>query len=65
VQCFDLDSEALQGICDLGAAERKPLLMHVGREPKSTAYHCDPFYEGKHRANPFIRPGDPFRRIFR
>jgi uncharacterized protein len=43
VQCFDMDSEALQGICDLCAAERKPLLMHVGREPKSTAYHCDPY----------------------
>ncbi len=29
-------------IYDLCASEGKPLVMHVGREPKSTAYRCDP-----------------------
>ena len=43
VQCFDLDSEEMGMICDLCEAERKPMVMHVGREPKSTAYHCDPY----------------------
>jgi hypothetical protein len=43
VQCFDLDSEEMGVICDLCEAERKPMVMHVGREPKSTAYHCDPY----------------------
>ncbi len=43
VQCFDLDSEEMGIIFDLCQAERKPMVMHVGREPKSTAYHCDPY----------------------
>ena len=42
VQCFDMDSEAMAVIYDLCASEGKPLVMHVGREPKSTAYRCDP-----------------------
>jgi hypothetical protein len=25
------------------SAHRKPLIMHVGREPKSPAYPCDPY----------------------
>lgn len=43
VQCFDMDSEAMEVIFDLCASEEKPLVMHVGREPKSTAYRCDPY----------------------
>ncbi len=43
VQCFDLDSEEMGMIFDLCQAERKPMVMHVGREPKSTAYRCDPY----------------------
>jgi predicted TIM-barrel fold metal-dependent hydrolase len=30
----------LYDICQLN---NKPMIMHVGREPKSTAYHCDPY----------------------
>jgi predicted TIM-barrel fold metal-dependent hydrolase len=43
VQCFDMDSEAMGLIFDLCQAERKPMVMHVSREPKSTAYRCDPY----------------------
>lgn len=43
VQCFDMDSEAMEVIYDLCLAEGKPLVMHVSREPKSKAYHCDPY----------------------
>ena len=43
VQCFDMDSDAMGMVFDLCQAERKPMVMHVGREPKSTAYHCDPY----------------------
>jgi uncharacterized protein len=43
VQCFDMDSEEMQAIFDRCAAEQKPLVMHVGREPKSPAYRCDPY----------------------
>ena len=43
VQCFDMDSEEMGMIFDLCQAERKPMVMHVGREPKSTAYRCDPY----------------------
>jgi len=30
-------------IYDLCESEKKPIVMHVGREPKSTAYNCDPY----------------------
>ena len=30
-------------IYDLCEAGEKPIVMHVGREPKSTAYHYDPY----------------------
>jgi uncharacterized protein len=43
VQCFDMNSEAMDVIYDRCESERKPLVMHVGREPKSTAYRCDPY----------------------
>ena len=43
VQCFDMDSEEMGMIFDLCRTERKPMVMHVSREPKSTAYRCDPY----------------------
>jgi len=30
-------------IYEVCSAHRKPLIMHVGREPKSPAYRCDPY----------------------
>ncbi|MBU2498760.1 MAG: amidohydrolase [Proteobacteria bacterium] len=43
VQCFDMNAEEMEVIYDLCESEQKPMVMHVGREPKSTAYHCDPY----------------------
>jgi len=43
VQCFDMSSSAMHEIYKLCAESDKPLIMHVGREPKSPAYPCDPY----------------------
>jgi uncharacterized protein len=43
VHCFDTNAEEMDVIYDLCESEQKPMVMHVGREPKSTAYHCDPY----------------------
>ena len=43
VQCFDMNSHAMEEIYHVCATHRKPLIMHVGREPKSPAYKCDPY----------------------
>lgn len=43
VQCFDMNAEEMAIIYDLCESEQKPIIMHVGREPKSTAYNCDPY----------------------
>ncbi len=43
VQCFNMDSTEMDIIYDLCESEKKPIVMHVGREPKSTAYNCDPY----------------------
>jgi predicted TIM-barrel fold metal-dependent hydrolase len=43
VQCFDMLGPAMHAIYKLCAEKQKPLIMHVGREPKSTAYACDPY----------------------
>jgi uncharacterized protein len=43
VQCFEVNSEAMDEIYEVCSARRKPLIMHVGREPKSPAYRCDPY----------------------
>jgi len=42
VQCFDLESEAMDVVYSLCQARGAPLVMHAGREPKSPAYACDP-----------------------
>jgi len=43
VQCFDMNSESMQEIYTTCTRHKKPLIMHVGREPKSPAYPCDPY----------------------
>jgi len=43
VQCFDMVSEEMEVIYDVCSAANKPMIMHVGREPKSEAYVCDPY----------------------
>lgn len=43
VQCFDMLGPAMHEIYRLCEDFAKPLIMHVGREPKSPAYACDPY----------------------
>lgn len=43
VQCFEMDSQAMHEIYRVCINNDKPLIMHVGREPKSPAYACDPY----------------------
>jgi len=43
VQCFDMGSAAMHEIYEICTLHHKPLIMHVGREPKSPAYPCDPY----------------------
>jgi uncharacterized protein len=43
VQCFDMNAQTMDPIYDLCAASGKPIVMHVGREPKSPQYPCDPY----------------------
>jgi predicted TIM-barrel fold metal-dependent hydrolase len=43
VQCFEINSQEMDEIYEVCSARQKPLIMHVGREPKSPAYPCDPY----------------------
>jgi predicted TIM-barrel fold metal-dependent hydrolase len=43
VQCFDMNSPDMDVIYDICEKKGKPMVMHVGREPKSEEYHCDPY----------------------
>ena len=43
VQCFDMNSEPMHRLYECCRANNKPVVMHIGREPKSTAYRCDPY----------------------
>lgn len=43
VQCFDMNADAMEPIYTVCQSLQKPLIMHVGREPKSPAYLCDPY----------------------
>ncbi len=43
VQCFDMNAEEMASIYALCESEQKPIVMHVGREPKSEVYKCDPY----------------------
>lgn len=43
VQCFDMNAEYMNCLYECCQKNDKPIVMHVGREPKSTAYNCDPY----------------------
>ena len=43
VQCFKLIGREMQEVYEVCSELDKPMLMHVGREPKSPAYPCDPY----------------------
>lgn len=43
VQCFDMNGREMEEVYACCADNGKPVVMHVGREPKSTAYRCDPY----------------------
>lgn len=43
VQCFDMNDPVMDPIYDICASHDKPLILHVGREPKSPSYSCDPY----------------------
>ena len=43
VQCFDMNAEQMNGLYECCQKNNKPVVMHVGREPKSPAYECDPY----------------------
>jgi uncharacterized protein len=43
VQCFDMNADEMDPIYELCAIQGKPMVMHVGREPKSLEYACDPY----------------------
>ncbi len=43
VQCFDMNSDDMNCLYECCRVNNKPVVMHVGREPKSIAYRCDPY----------------------
>lgn len=43
VQCFDMNCEHMNRLYECCQINGKPIVMHIGREPKSTAYRCDPY----------------------
>jgi predicted TIM-barrel fold metal-dependent hydrolase len=43
VQCFEMLGAGMHEIYRCCQESDKPLIMHVGREPKSPAYSCDPY----------------------
>jgi len=43
VQCFDMNAPFMDEIYQACCDAKKPIVMHVGKEPKSEAYLCDPY----------------------
>jgi len=43
VQCFDMNSQQMSSLYEICRRNKKPVVMHIGREPSSTAYRCDPY----------------------
>lgn len=43
VQCFNMNAVEMEPLYGLCQSREKPIVMHVGREPKSEAYRCDPY----------------------
>jgi hypothetical protein len=42
VQCFSPDDAALHELYEACVAANRPMVIHAGREPASSAYKCDP-----------------------
>jgi hypothetical protein len=43
VQCFDMNADEMNCLYECCRTNKKPVIMHIGREPKSPAYGCDPY----------------------
>lgn len=43
VQCFDMNAEHMNRLYECCCINKKPVVMHAGREPKSATYRCDPY----------------------
>jgi len=43
VQCFDMNNKSMDVIYHTCEKKNKPIVMHVGKEPKSEEYACDPY----------------------
>lgn len=43
VQCFDMNADYMNGLYECCQINNKPMITHVGREPNSPAYSCDPY----------------------
>ena len=43
VQCFDMNSPAMEEVCEVCRVHEKPIVIHAGREPESEQYRCDPY----------------------
>ena len=43
VQCFDMNCDHMNRLYECCQINGKPIVMHVSREPKSSAYSCDPY----------------------
>lgn len=43
VQCCDINDEVMLPLYECCLKNNKPMVIHAGREPKSTAYGCDPY----------------------
>jgi predicted TIM-barrel fold metal-dependent hydrolase len=41
VQCFDINADGTERLFDVCQSNDKPVVIHIGKEPKSPAYHCD------------------------
>lgn len=42
VQCFDINADSTERLFDVCQSNDKPVVIHIGKEPKSPAYRCDP-----------------------
>ncbi len=43
VQCFDMNANYMDPIYQACSNENRPMIMHVGTEPRSDQYKCDPY----------------------
>ena len=43
VQCFNIESDETDLLFDVCHSNSKPVVIHIGKEPKSHAYRCDPY----------------------